>query len=83
MREAAALACGVLAAWPAAACPDCWATRTAKQQVLQTDFASNAVVALAPFLVLGAIAWWADRIGRAPRDARTEDTCLRRRTVEP
>jgi hypothetical protein len=35
--------------------------RTARQQVLDQEFGTNLVVALAPFLLVGLVARWAER----------------------
>lgn len=46
-------------------CPGCPAGRAAREQVYGDGFATNLAVALAPFIVIGVVSLWADRIGRA------------------
>jgi hypothetical protein len=50
------------AAW---ACPNCPVGRAARQQVCDDGLATNLVIALVPFLLVGAVSVWAERIGRA------------------
>ena len=50
---------------PAAACPNCAVGRQARNEVWSDDFGRNMVVALLPFIVIGAICVRADRVGRA------------------
>lgn len=57
------------AAWTAFACPNCPVGRAARQQVCDDGLATNLVIALAPFLLVGMVSVWAERIGR-PRRAR-------------
>ena len=50
---------------PAGACPDCAVGRRARAQLWTDDFGPNLLLALAPFLIIGAVSVWANRIGRA------------------
>lgn len=53
------------AATTAWACPSCPVGRAARQQVCDDGLATNLVVALVPFVLIGLVSAWADRIGRA------------------
>jgi hypothetical protein len=61
---ALALLASVPVAFPAHACPDCAAGRQARHEVWSDDFGFNLVVALLPFLVIGAICVWVERSRR-------------------
>jgi hypothetical protein len=52
--------------WAASAwaCPSCPIGRLARQQVCEQGFTQNLVFSVAPFLVIGAAALWAERIGK-------------------
>ena len=50
------------AAW---ACPNCPVGRAARQQVFDDGLATNLVIALVPFILVGMVSVWAERIGRA------------------
>jgi hypothetical protein len=52
----------------ARACPDCVVGAAARAQVWRDDFAFNLAVALIPFVFVGAVSAWADRIGRASNE---------------
>lgn len=58
-----------LAAFTAAstawACPNCPVGRVARQQVWDDGLATNLVIALVPFILVGMVSVWAERIGRA------------------
>jgi hypothetical protein len=55
----------------AGACPDCAVGREARAQLWTDDFGPNLLLALIPFLFIGAVSVWANRIGRAtPRAVR-------------
>lgn len=60
----ALFAAGLLVSKPSIACPNCPVGRAARQEVFGSDFGSNLLVALAPFLVVGLVARRAERIGR-------------------
>jgi hypothetical protein len=49
-------------------CPDCPTAREARRLVLESDFLTNALIAVAPFalalLIAAAIMLWMDRSGR-------------------
>ena len=59
---------------PAFACPDCVEGRAARSQVWQDGFAQNLVVALLPFLLIGAISARAEAIGRRPTTRQRESS---------
>lgn len=48
-------------------CPDCAVGVAARRLVLADDVVFNASATVAPFLIIGLIALWAERIGR-PRE---------------
>lgn len=48
----------------ASACPDCPAARAAREEALDRDLGRNLFTALAPFLVVGAVAASIYRSGR-------------------
>ena len=48
----------------AEACPRCAAGIEARQQVLSSDLVPTLAIAVLPFLVVGAISAWSERIGR-------------------
>lgn len=54
------------AAWTAWACPNCPVGRAARQQVCEDGLATNLLTALVPFLIVGMVSVWAERIGKAP-----------------
>ena len=54
-----------MVAGPAGACPDCTVGREARAQLWSDGFGLNLLLALVPFLVIGAVSLWANRIGRA------------------
>lgn len=54
-------------------CPNCDVGRAARALVFEDDVAFNVSVALVPFLVLGLIAWWAERMGAPRRDSAEGD----------
>jgi hypothetical protein len=64
---ASLVAMSLVAGGDAWACPSCPVGRAARQQLLDDDFGRNLVIALAPFLVVGLVARWAERIGRDVR----------------
>jgi hypothetical protein len=53
-------------AWAAAvrACPDCPASRAAREQVLDQGLGARLLVAVLPFAVVGLVSRLAERIGR-------------------
>ena len=55
----------LVAARTAGACPDCAVGRQARAQLWTDDFGLNLLLALAPFLIIGAVSVGANRIGRA------------------
>jgi hypothetical protein len=58
-------ACAVLARTQSAhACPNCAAGVQARAEVLNEAFESNLFVTLLPFLIIGAICFGAEQIGR-------------------
>lgn len=59
------LVASVGAACPAEACPDCATGREARAQVWGDDFGVDLLLGLAPFLIIGAISAWANRIGQS------------------
>lgn len=67
--RAAVWTSGILAALTAAgaawACPNCPAARAARQQVCDDGLAQNLAIALVPFLLVGLVSAWAERIGKA------------------
>jgi hypothetical protein len=46
------------------ACPACPIGKTAREQVLASGFAQNLLIALAPFILIGATCLWVERIGK-------------------
>jgi hypothetical protein len=46
---------------PTLACPDCLAGRMARQQVWSDDLVVNVLIALVPFIVIGAVSIWTQR----------------------
>jgi hypothetical protein len=64
------LVTAVVAVTPARACPSCPAGRQARSEVWNDDFGFNLLVALLPFLVVGAICARAEAIGRPARRSR-------------
>ena len=54
-------------AWPSWACPDCAVGRTARKQVFGDAFATNLLLTVLPFVVVGAVSLGCERIGRARR----------------
>jgi hypothetical protein len=61
----ATLASSALIASTSWACPSCPLGRSAREQVLAHGFATNLAIALAPFVVVGIVCAWAERIGDA------------------
>lgn len=57
---------------PSLACPSCPVGQTARKQVFEQDFATNAAAGVLPFLVVGLVAKRAERIGRS-RSSVAED----------
>ena len=57
---------------PVGACPDCAVGRQARAQVWTDDFGANMFVALAPFLIIGAVSVWVNRIGGRPNGTEGE-----------
>jgi hypothetical protein len=55
----------------ASACPDCDVGRIARHQFWNDHFARNLLAGLAPFLVVIAATWIAERVGR-PRSSSAE-----------
>jgi hypothetical protein len=53
------------AAGAALACPNCPVGRAARQQVCDDGLAQNLAIALVPFLLVGMVSAWAERIGKA------------------
>jgi hypothetical protein len=51
--------------WTSAACPSCAEGRAARQQVCGDGFATSLITVLAPFVLVGLVGAWAERIGRA------------------
>lgn len=51
----------------ASACPSCPVGQTARKQVFEQDFATNAAAGILPFFVVGLVAKRAERIGRRPQ----------------
>jgi hypothetical protein len=47
------------------ACPNCPAGQAARQQVCDDGLATNLITALVPFLIVGMVSLWAERIGKA------------------
>ena len=77
LSTATALVTLLIAARSAGACPDCAVGRQARAQLWTDDFGLNLVLALVPFLIIGAVSLWANRIGRAadpPTAARRAST---------
>jgi hypothetical protein len=60
------VACAVLEARTAAACPSCASGREARSEVWNDDFGENLLLAAFPFLVIGGICVRAEAIGRRP-----------------
>jgi hypothetical protein len=56
---------------PAEACPDCAVGREARSLVWTEDFARNLLLAVVPFLLIGAVSALANRIGEAEASAPT------------
>jgi hypothetical protein len=52
-------------AWAGAACPSCAEGRAARQQVFGDGFATSLMITLAPFVLVGLVSMWAERIGKA------------------
>lgn len=61
----AALVATLTTAWASWACPNCAVGRVARQQVWEEGLATNLVIALAPFVIVGMVSLWAERIGKA------------------
>ena len=59
-----ALVISLTVARPAGACPDCAVGRQARAQLWTDGFSQNLLLALAPFLVIGALSVGANRIGK-------------------
>ena len=66
---AAVWSCAIVAALTTAsagwACPNCPLGRAARQQVCDDGLAQNLAIALVPFLLVGLVSAWAERIGKA------------------
>jgi len=67
---APAFAAALAAAAPAEACPDCAAGRRARSEVFREGFGANLLVALLPFLTIGAICVRVEAIGRPRASGR-------------
>lgn len=63
----------LLVSTAAFACPSCPVGVTARQQVLDGNFGTNLMIALAPFLLVGFVARQAERIGRQPSTREHEE----------
>jgi hypothetical protein len=48
------------------ACPSCPIGQLARQQVCELGLAQNLLIAVVPFVLIGAAAAWAERIGKHP-----------------
>jgi len=46
------------------ACPDCPVGRAARQQVAEDGLAANLLIAMAPFVIIGLVSLWAERLGK-------------------
>ena len=47
-----------------AACPSCPVGREAREQVFNQQFGTNLLIAAAPFVVVGLVSLWAERVGK-------------------
>ena len=52
-------------AWTSWACPNCPVGRAARQQAWEDGLATNLLIALVPFVLVGMVSLWAERIGKA------------------
>ena len=73
------LGAALLLGAPATACPNCAVGQQARSEVWNDDFGKNLLVALLPFLVIGALCVRAERIGRAPSLAPSSEPLTLRR----